>query len=280
MDSFEHHSDPPNQIDGGTTWSTEGELFEDSLNVVDEGDMEFITWNCQGAAFRSFLRAAKWLCSSHKSDILFLLETKTSGSDVDMLFATRRGSIIGLGWRLLALVDSWNFTVVYGSPSLHLRRRLWNSLTRTKININGPWLVEGDFNAVISNDETSSPGNSGAHRNNDFRNWIFEEALIDLGFEGQKFTWKRGQESGTFKGARLNRALCSIDCIDCPHDNYINTFKFQGAWVRHPNFLETVKENMNENAIVWDNKDNLATKLKDWNRHTFGNIHIRKNASL
>lgn len=166
--------------------------------------MKVITWNCQGAVSKNFLRAAKWLIKSHKLDILCLLETKTYGTnayDICMKLGFdnwARVEVLGFRggiWILwkeevnMELLDShpqfihlevkdqtrwpWNVSVVYGSPSLHLRHRLWNSLSRKNISINGPWLVAGDFNAIISNDETSNPDNMGTHRNNDFKNWIF-----------------------------------------------------------------------------------------------------------
>lgn len=31
---------------------------------------------------------------------------------------------------------------------------------------------------------------------------------------------------------------------------------------------------------MWQNKDEMTTKLKDWNRNVFGNIHLRKNKLL
>lgn len=41
--------------------------------------MKIISWNCQGAAARSFLRAAKWIVSMEQPTILALYETKISG---------------------------------------------------------------------------------------------------------------------------------------------------------------------------------------------------------
>ncbi|XP_031116794.1 uncharacterized protein LOC116020460 [Ipomoea triloba] len=204
-----------------------------------------ITWNCQGAASNSFVRAAKWIIDSHKPDVFCLLETKTSGNHATEVCKKLKyanwARVEALGysggistmWKEELQVDiirtnpqfmhllvvdrknrTWNLTVVYGSPSLHLRRRLWSALSREKTEITSPWLVAGDFNAVTSTDECSNPENVGNHRNSDFKNWIFEEALLDLGYKGQKFTWKRGREGETFKGARLDRALCSTNWLD------------------------------------------------------------------
>ncbi|XP_031108616.1 uncharacterized protein LOC116013098 [Ipomoea triloba] len=194
---------------------------------------------------------------------------------------------------------------VRGSPSPHLRRRIWNALSRIKVQINFPWLIAGDFNAIANNEECSNPNNPGNHRNADFKNWIFNEALFDLGFSGPKFTWRRGKEEGTFKGARLDRVLCSLDWLDvvkttkvshlpavgsdhCPllidldtkENRHTNSFLFQGAWMNHHSFIQLVSNNWNGDLSVWQNKDAMAAKFKQWNITMFGNIHHRKNRLL
>ncbi|XP_031131792.1 uncharacterized protein LOC116033172 [Ipomoea triloba] len=297
---------------------------------------KIFSWNCQGAASKSFIRTAKWFISKYHPNIFCLVETKTSGCNADSLCAKlgfdkwARVEALGFSggiWILwsnsvqievlhshpqfvhMAITDQlgrfWNLSVVYGSPTLHLRRRLWSSLKRTKLHVNHPWLIAGDFNAIANDYECSSPSNPGNHKNADFRNWIFSEALLDLGFSGPNFTWRRGKEEGTFKGARLDRALCSLDWIDRMHDTKVthltaigsdhspilvefdtkvkqggNDFMFQGAWTRHRDFLDFTRQNWDKEGSVWQNKDTMAVKFKDWNRTVFGNIHYRKNNLL
>ncbi|XP_031124340.1 uncharacterized protein LOC116027055 [Ipomoea triloba] len=262
--------------------------------------MKVITWNCQGAASKSFLRVAKWLINKHHPDILCLVETKTSGCNADAI-------CMKLGFEKWARVEALGFSgdIWILCPSLHLRRRLWSSLRRDRVRVDHPWLVAGDFNAIAHNDECSNDNSPGYHRNGDFRNWIFDEALVDLGFSGQKFTWKRGNDEGTFKGARLDRALCSLDwCTQmkdtkvvhlpafgsdhCPvlieFDKKIikgqRRFMFQGAWTTHHAFLDLIKKSWNENDTVWQTKDNMIRNFQVWNRNVFGNIHHRKQKLL
>ncbi|VFQ62916.1 unnamed protein product [Cuscuta campestris] len=106
--------------------------------------------------------------------------------------------------------DKWTFAVVYASPTPHLRQKLWNTLKRDNLNITTPWIAAGDFNSVTKKEEVSNPDHFEAHRCSRFNEWIFDEAMIDLGFIGQCFTWKRGTDNVNFKGARLDRVLCSI----------------------------------------------------------------------
>ncbi|XP_031116618.1 uncharacterized protein LOC116020273 [Ipomoea triloba] len=180
--------------------------------------MKIITWNCHGAASKRFLRAAKWIVCKHRPNIFYLLETKMSSANADnvciKLGFDKWARVEALGysgsiwtlWYDILQVDilnshpqfvhmaikeisgrKWNFSVVYGSPSLHLPKRLWSSLSRNKVLINHPWLIAGDFNAIVSNEESSNPYNPGGHKNGDFRTWIFNEAFVDLGFSGLEF---------------------------------------------------------------------------------------------
>ncbi|RAL42420.1 hypothetical protein DM860_017600 [Cuscuta australis] len=110
--------------------------------------------------------------------------------------------------------DKWTFAVEYASPTPHLRQKLWNTLKRDNLNITTPWIAAGDFNSVTKREEVSNPDHFEAHRCSRFNEWTFDEAMIDLGFIGQCFTWKRGTDNVNFKGARLDRVLCSIDWLD------------------------------------------------------------------
>lgn len=172
---------------------------------------------------------------------------------------------------------------------------------RKKLNINNHRIAAGDFNSVTKREEVSNPGSFDNHRSAKFNEWIFDEALVDLGFNGQCFTWKRGNENSNFRGARLDRALCSIDRLErstktkvhhlaainsdhCPilisigdwSEVRPSDFRYQGAWATHLNFLNIVGDNWNKEDIVWNNSKNMATTLKAWNNITFGNIHQRK----
>ncbi|XP_031116601.1 uncharacterized protein LOC116020257 [Ipomoea triloba] len=213
--SHEHHGDPPNAQQHAdakpTDVNDDGECLEDAGTVI--------TWNYQGAASKNFLRAAKMLLKKHHPDIFCLMETKTSGDNADTVCCKlgfenwARVEALGFSGGIwvfwsdalqveiltshpqfvhMAITEPsgrrWNLSMVYGSPSGYLRRRLWNALSRNKIHVNYPWLIAGDFNAIVSNEECTSTSSPGAHRNSDFKDWIFDEALFDLGFSGQKFT--------------------------------------------------------------------------------------------
>lgn len=81
----------------------------------------------------------------------------------------------------------------------------------------------GDFNVVTNREEVNNKETFSQSRCTDFNDWITDEGLVDLGYTGTPFTWSRGKDSTTFRAARLDRVLCSIDWLDVfPHANVTN----------------------------------------------------------
>ncbi|XP_031131690.1 uncharacterized protein LOC116033075 [Ipomoea triloba] len=174
-----------------------------------------IIWNCQGAASKAFRRTLKQFCRSYKPDLVCLFEPKVSGDQANRI-------CISFGFEEWVRVEAvgfsggiwvfWNHTVeiqvisthpqfvnlqvkegnglpwvlslVYGSPNISLRRRLFSELTSSSFSTQPCWLACCDFNSVTSSDEVSNAACFNSSRCADFNNWIFREGLIDLGFTG------------------------------------------------------------------------------------------------
>lgn len=149
--------------------------------------MDIITWNCQGAASKEFIRTARLLLKSHKPQILALLETKTSRMAADSVCKKLgysnwvRVEAVGFSGGIWILwgddlnlevrfthpqfvilnvnldKKDWNLVIVYASPSASLRKRLWEDLNPKSLNLLNAWIACGDFNAVRSLDEVSNP---------------------------------------------------------------------------------------------------------------------------
>lgn len=77
--------------------------------------------------------------------------------------------------------------------------------------MDGEWVTVGDYNAITCMEDVSNKDNFQNHKCSGMRQWIFQEGLIDLGFVGARYTRTRGKDTGTFTGARVDRALCNID---------------------------------------------------------------------
>lgn len=106
--------------------------------------------------------------------------------------------------------ESWFYAVVYGSLTHHLHCRLWAELSMAKRGITGAWMVAGDFNCITSQEETNNYRAFSSQHSSYFVDWIQTEGLVDLGFNGPKYTWIKAGSAGQTKGARLDRELCNI----------------------------------------------------------------------
>lgn len=175
-------------------------------------------------------------------------------------------------------------------------------LNQEDLNICVALLSTGDYNSVLCRDEVTNSNSFSFNRNAGFSNWIFREELIHLGFKGPRYTWCRGTKQGTFRVARLDRAVCNVDwkimfpetkvthlpMVNSDHSPLLITtnpnivsegnknFKFSAAWLTHPDFLKVVEENWRKEQDVEVNRRNLAQKLGEWNKNCFGNIFHRK----
>lgn len=294
--------------------------------------MSFIIWNCQGAGSKEFVRAARMFIKSHNPSIMGLLETKISGETANTVCKklnfsnwTRIEAIgysggIWILWKdeiyvmvsyihpQFAVLDvcykgkRWNLVVVYASPDYQLRNKLWFDLNKERLGLWDEWIAVGDFNAVTNADEVSNQNTFNQRRCAGLKNWIHREGLIDLGFTGPLFTWVRGKETDNFKGARLDRVVCSMDWLNSFPDANVKHltriksdhspvlvhivgnaskrkkgFMFQAAWMSHPYFKNFIADNWNKEEKADTNTKRLAPLLENWNKECFGNIFSRKN---
>lgn len=125
---------------------------------------------------------------ARKPDVLVLLEPKISGNKANRICARLHfeewvriecqglSGGLSLFWKAPVLsltivasdprflhcridesLDSfWIVTFVYGSPLVSVRRLLWDSLLRFGFDVRAPWVIMGDFNAVLFAEERSS----------------------------------------------------------------------------------------------------------------------------
>ena len=84
------------------------------------------------------------------------------------------------------------FTPVYGSSQAKNRMELWSELSIIAPNVNDPWIVGGDFNAILYKEEKCG-GARQAIGCKKFGAWMKDCAMEDMGFVGSKFTWKGGR---------------------------------------------------------------------------------------
>ncbi|XP_057746431.1 uncharacterized protein LOC130965690 [Arachis stenosperma] len=120
---------------------------------------------------------------------------------------------------------SWLLIAVYGSPQRVTRRALWNSLEGYARNVNLPWCLLGDFNAMLHDYKK----HGGTMNNNqsacrEFQECISNSGLVDLGYSGWPFTWKIRNHA-----ERLDRGLSNLEW----------QISFPEAYVKHLPMLKS-----------------------------------------
>ncbi|KAL6551287.1 hypothetical protein OROMI_021775 [Orobanche minor] len=223
-----------------------------------------------------------WLFSSSDAKISILKNTKQM-LHVEVCFNS--------------LPNAFYLTVVYGRNTKIERRDLWDDLLSVNQN-HSPWMVGGDFNIILHPEEKKGGADPIQSDMEEFNNSLMNCALTDGGFVGSPYTWYR---DGVWQ--RLDRVLISSEwhtsfpftaithlpkcksdhnSILCKFSPFSskqkNSFRFQNMWIKHHNFIPTVRESWdlycNSRGMVrlLEKLNRLKYTLKEWNILDFGNI--------
>ncbi|KAL0461270.1 UNVERIFIED_CONTAM: hypothetical protein Slati_0014600 [Sesamum latifolium] len=183
------------------------------------------------------------------------------------------------------------------SPKLGGKGKQVKELTRLSTQ-DVPWMVGGDFDIILHPNEYQGRDLSRMCPMDDFNDMVSDAGLIDAGFEGEPFTWTNKR---IWK--RLDRVLYSKEWAEILNNTRVihlprrlsdhhplfihaakmenkkpSSFKFHNMWLKHDNFLDTVKRSWCspiEGYGMYKLQHKLyRTKelLKQWNMDTFGNV--------
>jgi len=238
--------------------------------------MRVLSWNCQGTGNPKTVRALKQLVWTNKTDIVFLMETKKLkvksynrchiGDLNDNFFvdcSTSSGGKAG-GTGLLWNKDvvnivikgydfnyidvyvfnfnrnspTWRATGIYGYPqnqNKFLTCELITNMSNT--NSNPAWLVFGDFNITLNNNEKQGGNPIDANIAICFRNTLNVCHLQDLGFHGLPFTWANNHDPKSIIQCRLDRFLATNEWCSL-YPNYKNQHPLKFKFDHCPILLE------------------------------------------
>jgi hypothetical protein len=93
----------------------------------------------------------------------------------------------------------WRITCVYGEPPVEDRHLMWDTLRNLKTLSDLPWLVVGDFNEALWQEEHMSCTPRAIPQMEAFREVLLNCELIDLGFSGVPYTYdnkRQGRAEG------------------------------------------------------------------------------------
>ena len=261
--------------------------------------MKIIAWNCHSETFRNH---AYELHRRHHPNILIIIEPRIAEARVQAVINTlpythsRRVDPTGFSrgiWLLWnespslqieiithseysihALVKvsfpslTFLLTVVYASPNFTKRKFFWEYLQNLATVVSLPWVLLGDFNDMLSNDEKMGGLPVNRYRVTVFRNCMDRCGLMDLGFHGPHFTWTtkspiwqnnikerldRGLGNADWKLLfpaaeihhlpRVKSDHCPIMLITDPlAPKSSKPFRFEQMWLIDPTFSSLVKD--------------------------------------
>lgn len=101
--------------------------------------------------------------------------------------------------------NPWFLTAVYGAPQFTRSQQLWRDLVSISDSLKGTWAVMGDFNSNLAHHERKGGISIQPHRDmHRFREVLRECELIDAGFQGDTFTWKKTNMEGRLDSFLIN----------------------------------------------------------------------------
>ncbi|CAA0823185.1 Unknown protein, partial [Striga hermonthica] len=156
---------------------------------------------------------------------------------------------------------------VYMNSDKAIRRRQWEFLIDKKMNWGTCWMIAGDWNDIISNEEKRGGLRRLESSFSEFRQFIEEMEMLEVDQQGSFFTWGNNRASDGYVEERLDKVFSSWDWMtNFPNmkvSNFyrsasdhnvilINTdtevgkrrkrFLFDKAWVKMEGVTEAVKE--------------------------------------
>ncbi|KAL0294111.1 UNVERIFIED_CONTAM: hypothetical protein Sangu_3225100 [Sesamum angustifolium] len=160
-------------------------------------------------------------------------------------------------------------TVLYGAYDLIPRRNLWSALCNlSAVTLNEPWLVLGDFNAVMDDSEVYGRAADTSASMTEFRICIRDSGLVQLPFTGCPFTWHNCSDGPRSLWKRLDRMLANTNWMDAwPSSSYISalpstsdhsplilTGMNRGEEHRFDNYLAHLPDFLNSVEEIWKHR--------------------------
>ena len=216
--------------------------------------MSILSWNCRGAGSTETVRYLRKLRKMYFLDFLFLMETKQrfqymmgvkkklgynnlvtmepvglSGGlavlwkksyKVNVLFRDKR--VIDIKVEVGSL--SFFLTCVYGDPMVARRKVVWDHLANIAVRRDEAWILTGDFNELMSNEEKLG----GAVRSEasfwDFRNMASTCKIRELRRSGNRLSWA-GVRDRAWVQCRLDRSFGMMSGLTCFQELMLNTLR-------------------------------------------------------
>ncbi|KAL0349406.1 UNVERIFIED_CONTAM: hypothetical protein Sangu_1168400 [Sesamum angustifolium] len=188
---------------------TEVDRVSEAMSHLDK---DKAIWNVWGLNRRDHQVVVRDLISEFRLHFIALLETRVLQSNVTRI---QSGLLSRWRWFVDCAGLDYLITVVYGANDVSARRELWQGLIELAEAVgNVPWLVGGDFNAVLDMSEVSGASGDIRVAMNEFNDCILQTDLISLLMQGERFTWHNCSLDGRSLWKRLDRLLVNDVWMD------------------------------------------------------------------
>ncbi|XP_071914130.1 uncharacterized protein [Coffea arabica] len=207
--------------------------------------MRALVWNCQGVGSPLTVLHLREVNNLLSPSLIFLSETKNRKYVLDKIArglrfdnsavveAMHKAGGMAILWKEETLIlevnqtaftiegrikdddyhCDWWFIGIYASCDDQIRKEQWRVLRDRRRLWGDRFMIAGDFNDIVSNEEKWG-GNLKEERSfTEFKDFIDHTNLIDLGFEGQPWTWSNHWEDEGEIRQRLDRCLASYDWV-------------------------------------------------------------------
>ncbi|XP_059446389.1 uncharacterized protein LOC132177930 [Corylus avellana] len=297
--------------------------------------MKLLDWNFRGLAHNPTIRVLRALIRHHRPDLLFLSETMVPSSRFQAssfglgfsswlevppvgvrggIFLTWKAGVdvehVRLDKRCISCllfsapsVCPWLVSCIYAPASFSGCHDFWPFLSDLGNSFGGPWLLKGDFNSVLSPAEKSGGCNFGSSSQGEFVDFVQYNALVDLGFFGNKFTWSNHRSGKANIQERLDRGLANQQWVHlfpnavinhlpasqsdhCPillstegsYQNIPKPFRFEAFWTHDKSSFSVVVEAWmaeveGSPAFSLSRKENIGAYLVDHFSNIFSTSH-------
>ena len=98
---------------------------------------------------------------------------------------------------------------MYGHPEERLKSETWRLMRHLRAQASLPWLCLGDFNEIMCSEKRNCRTPKPLQPMLEFQNTLLHYGLVDLGFQGYKYTWRNGRHGEAFMEQWLDRVCAS-----------------------------------------------------------------------
>ncbi|XP_050229569.1 uncharacterized protein LOC126678717 [Mercurialis annua] len=200
----------------------------------------------------------------------------------------------------------FDWTIIYGANQLMDRQILWQKLVQMSSQITGPWMIQGDFNAVMGENDRCGGNELDSNHASELKDCINNSGLVELRSIGCLYTWSNNQLDDRRIWRRLDRAFINEDwCVKFQNsffeagpsgisdhspimvviqNNEIRrkgSFRYFNFWADHPDYNSIIEEEWNKEyrgytmyKIVKKLKA-ISFRLKNLNKQQYSDISQR-----